>query len=111
MNDDYVDVCGMYLALRGQLIERFHNGQSVALQIDSLKAKAVGYAWGREDAGETPIREVYGRRVSGASWEFGYMYGIVCLMYQLEMIYMKPSIRNAWHAFRDSRDLTEYIHV
>lgn len=104
-----VDVYGMFITLEEQLTARFPDSRrSVAACHESL-AMAVGYVWGREDAGDRKVIEVYGREVQ-ASWEFGYMYGILCLMYRLEMIFSKPTVRDAYNAFRASRDLTEYVH-
>jgi hypothetical protein len=104
-----VDLYGMFRALEDQLKERFPNYSRSVEDCRQSLALAIGYVWGREDAGDRKIIEVYGREVQ-ASWEFGYMYGIVCLMYKLEMIYSKPSVCDAFAAFRASRDLREYVH-
>lgn len=102
-----VDVYGMFHALEDQLIARYPGSRRSVADCRESLAMAMGYVYGREDAGDRPIVEAYGREVI-AYHEFGYMYGIVCLMYKLEMIFMKPSIGHAWGNFRASRELTAW---
>lgn len=98
-----VDLYGMYHALAAMLTARYPDGQRQARQCHESLSMAIGYVWGREEL-EASVTSAYGRDVI-AYHEFGYMYGIVCLMYKLDMIFMKPSITHAWDNFRAGRDL------
>lgn len=109
---EQVDLYGMYVAILTQAhadYPEFRYAQIMAHAHGAQQA-ATSYVWGAEDHGSPVVREAYGREIYSASWEFGYMYGLMDLMYQTERTFSMPSIREAYVAFRNSRDLREYVH-
>lgn len=109
-----VDLHGMLYALQERIRAELYNDYQVRQafrQIDSLRDKAIAYVWGREDAGESSIKVVYGREIIDASMEFGTMIGIMVAASHLGDYTMShaPNIRHSWAAFRNSRDLREYV--
>jgi hypothetical protein len=107
--NESVDVSGMYDALQ-DLVRQGHSERVAVSKLEyarSYRDHSLWYAWGRMDGGES-VTVVYGRRVD-AAWEFGYMMGIMALMYVTERRYSMPSIQSAWQAFKASIDIDQYV--
>lgn len=80
-----------------------------ARTVDRLMETARGYVWGMEDHGHDRITVAYGRKIIDASYEFPYMYGIYCCMYELGMLGSRQPIQDAWRCFKAGRDFGDYI--
>ncbi len=107
--NESVDVMGMYDALQ-EIVRQGYDPRTAASKLEyarSYRDHSLWYAWGRMDGGEV-VTAVYGRRVD-AAWEFGYMMGILALLYTTERRYMMPSIQGAWLAFKAGIDLDQYV--
>lgn len=102
-----VDLWGMFDALERQYLAS-RPGVKRAHHAREMLCQAMAYVWGWEDAGRARVAVAYGRDVH-ADHEFAYMYGIVAIMYDMDMIHSRPSIRDAWRAFQASIDLRDYV--
>lgn len=111
---NHVDLYGMFEArtknVRKDPFMTAYRIEQIIRQADRSLQAAMSYVWGAEDYGHQVVTEVYGRRIDSASWEFGYMYGLMHFLYLTDQLYSMPCIRDAFVAFRASRDLREYVH-
>lgn len=112
--DSLVDLYGMFQAMadnvrKDPFTSTFGTERMIA-QADKSVQAGMAYVWGAEDHGGEVVDSVYGREIISPSWEFGYMYGLMHFLYLTDQIYAMPSIRQAYVAFRNSRDLREYVH-
>lgn len=67
-----------------------------AAQVRTLKAQAVSYVWGWQDAGGS-------ERDSGVAWEFGMAYGIHAAEFAAQQRCYRLPIQVAFKAFRDGK--------
>jgi hypothetical protein len=66
--------------------------------VDTLRAQATAYVWGRQDAGE-------GDRDTGISHEFADVYGRHAAAFTLELVGFRRNIQDAYDRWRSGGDL------
>jgi hypothetical protein len=60
--------------------------------VECLRAQSIGYVWGRQDAGESP-------KDTGASTDFGYVYGLHCARYSRGVSGFRKTVRDVFEAW------------
>jgi hypothetical protein len=80
----FADLYGEFQDVRASI-----RSESGARSVDTDLAQAMGYAWGRQDAGDGP-------KDSAAAWRFAYAYGLHTAWYRAEWRGSRAPLVDAW---------------
>lgn len=94
---DFVSQCAERFNAARALIESPAKLEKVEL----LQGQAISYVWGWQDAGGD-VKD------SGRASAFGYAYGTVCALYELNAIGSRPPIQDAWTSFQQFGEIRDW---